>query len=308
MTRPQSLRAHVPGSARPQPRPATAPAARPVGQDGTMRGQDAGGTARRPRPSPSAARRWSRTAGSAGCARRTRPTTSLVVEVEVGRGRGRRPRRCARCRRRWGWCRREMAAGRVRSGSPGGEVEPGQPPGIHAVGGHQAQRVLAEVGGRVAEVAAAVVAVHDGADDPVRAAEDLGGLGRPRRRAGARATPVEDHGVTGSPRRRRRRAATTSKPCRSPSSRSSVDVAGVADAEAGCPCRRRRTRASERLARSVCATKSSGVCWANSWVKSSTSRPSRPASASRSSRMRPGVMSCGRALAGGARRPGAGRR
>ena len=47
--------------------------------------------------------------------------------------------------------------------------------GVDSVGGHHAFAVLAEVGGREAEFAAAGVAVDDGSGHGVRGAEHLGG-------------------------------------------------------------------------------------------------------------------------------------
>ena len=70
-----------------------------------------------------------------------------------------------------------IAAGIVRSGSPSARSSRVSQPGVHALERHEPEGVGGEVRRGVAQGAAPVVAVDDGADDPVRPAEDAGRLG-----------------------------------------------------------------------------------------------------------------------------------
>ena len=102
----------------------------------------------------------------------------LAVEV-AGRSPGRTPPPAGSAPANVGLVPMLMAAGSCSAAAD-------QPAGVDAVGGHGAPGQRLQVGGRVAELAAALVAAHDDPLDPVLAPEDPGGA--PRRRPPARRT------------------------------------------------------------------------------------------------------------------------
>ena len=126
-----------------------------------------------------------------------------------------------------------------------GQVERTQPAGVHAVGRHEVLDAGSEVGRRVAELAAALVALDDRAADAVRPSEDdRGALDVALGEAGSRTSSR-----TSAAGRRGRRGRMTSKSCARAELAQRVDVAGVLPAEpdvladddrAGVERRRRR--------------------------------------------------------------------
>ena len=138
----------------------------------------------------------SRSAPWRAAARRSRRATPLAVQVEVVAVQHVRLDPAL-----------DAVEGRVRADGDGGrqrrgvgQVERGPASRRRRRRRAPAECVAGQVGGREAEVAAAVVAVHDHALDPVRAAEHLRGRGprRPRRAARGPSSTTS----AGTPRRR----------------------------------------------------------------------------------------------------------